>query len=65
VGRARTRDVDRAAGVVLVEREHVDGVTKPYGKTAASRGRVPPTAKALEALDGLTTRLDTPAPVSG
>jgi integrase len=53
------RDVDRVACVVLVEREHVEGETKPYGKTAASRTRVPLTAKALEALDSLPTRLDT------
>lgn len=52
------RDVDRAAGVVLVEREHVDGETKPYGKTAASRRRVPLTATAIAALDELPTRLD-------
>jgi integrase len=53
------RDVDRTAGVVLVEREHVEGVTKPYGKTTAPRRRVPLTLRALEALDELPTRLDT------
>lgn len=53
------RDIDRTAGVVLVEREHVEGVTKPYSKTAASRRRVPLTLRALEALDALPTRLDT------
>jgi integrase len=53
------RDVERTAGVVLVEREHVEGVTKPYGKTTASRRRVPLTLRALEALDELPTRLDT------
>ncbi len=53
------RDIDRTAGVVLVEREHVEGVTKPYGKTAASRRRVPLTLRALEALDEIPTRLDT------
>ena len=53
------RDIGRTAGVVLVEREHVEGVTKPYGKTTASRRRVPLTLKALEALDELPTRLDT------
>jgi integrase len=53
------RDVDRDAGVVLVEREHVAGVTKPYGKTAASRRRVPLTSRAIAALDELPTRLDT------
>ena len=52
------RDVDRAAGVVLVEREHVEGVTKPYGKTAASRRRVPLTSAAVAVLDEIPTRLD-------
>ena len=53
------RDVDRTAGAVLVEREHVEGVTRPYGKTTASRRRVPVTARALEAIEALPTRLDT------
>lgn len=52
------RDVDHSAGVALVEREHVDGQTKPYGKTAASRRRVPLTAAAIAALDAVPTRLD-------
>lgn len=54
------RDVDRAAGVVHIEREHVDGETKPYGKTAASRRRVPLSARAVAAIDNLPPRLDTP-----
>lgn len=45
------RDIDRPAGVVLVEREYVDGKTKPYGKTAASRRRVPLTSAAIAALE--------------
>ena len=53
------RDVDRNAKVLYVEREHVNGETKPYGKTAASRRRVPLTQKALDALDALPPRLDT------
>ena len=53
------RDVDRVASVVLVEREYVDGQTKPYGKTAASRRRVPLTPEALGAIDELPSRLDT------
>jgi len=52
------RDVDRASRVVLVEREHVEGETKPYGKTTASRRRVPLTSRALAVLDELPTRLD-------
>jgi len=54
------RDVDRAARVLYVEREHVAGETKPYGKTAASRRRVPLTARALEAIESLPPRLDSP-----
>ena len=45
------RDIDRDAGVVLVERTCAYGVTKSYGKTARSRRRVPLTTRALEALD--------------
>ena len=54
------RDVDRAGRVLYVEREHVEGVTKPYGKTAASRRRVPLTARAVEALEELPPRIDSP-----
>jgi integrase len=52
------RDLDRAGRVLYVEREHVEGETKPYGKTAASRRRVPLTARALEAVEALPPRLD-------
>lgn len=52
------RDVDRAGRVLYVEREHVGGETKPYGKTAASRRRVPLTTTALAALESLPPRLD-------
>jgi len=52
------RDVDRKAGVVLVERTCAYGVTKAYGKTTRSRRRVPLTARALEALDSTPRRLD-------
>jgi integrase len=31
------RDVDRTTRRAYIEREHVEGVTKPYGKTKASR----------------------------
>lgn len=54
------RDVDRVGRRVYVEREHVEGVTKPYGKTAASRRSVPLTQRALDALEALPPRLDTP-----
>ena len=52
------RDVDRRAGVVLVERTCAYGVTKSYGKTARSRRRVPLSSRALEALDAIPRRLD-------
>jgi integrase len=52
------RDVDRKAGVVLVERSCAYGVIKSYGKTTRSRRRVPLTARALAALDSMPRRLD-------
>jgi integrase len=54
------RDVDRAGRVLYIEREHVAGETKPYGKTAASSRRVPLTVRALDAIDALPPRLDSP-----
>lgn len=52
------RDVDRKAGVVLVERSCAYGVMKSYGKTARSRRRVPLSDRALDALDQTPRRLD-------
>ncbi|HET7760526.1 MAG TPA: hypothetical protein VFK62_11430, partial [Gaiellaceae bacterium] len=54
------RDVDRAGRGVTVQRRYADGVLTPYPKTARSRRRVPLTARALHALDGVPPRLDTP-----
>lgn len=54
------RDIDRTGRVLYVEREHVGGVTKPYGKTAASRRRVPLTTRAIDALEELPPRIDSP-----
>lgn len=54
-------DVDRRAGVLLVQRSYtVDGGLKPYGKTSRSRRAVPLTDRALAALDELPTQLRTP-----
>jgi integrase len=53
------RDVDKAGRVLYVEREHVEGETKAYLKTTASRRSVPLTARALEAIEALPPRLDT------
>jgi integrase len=52
------RDIDRTAGVVLVERTCAYGVTKSYGKTARSRRRVPLSTRALDALEVTPRRLD-------
>jgi integrase len=54
------RDVDRAGRGVTVQRRYADGVLTPYPKTARSRRRVPLTVRALDALDGIPPRLDTP-----
>jgi integrase len=63
------RDVDRAAPAVTVQRRIADGRLTPYPKTERSRRRVPLTARAFEAIEGLPPRLDTallfPAPKGG
>lgn len=63
------RDVDRGAGVVVVERSHAKGRLHAYGKTARSRRRVPLSTAAAAALDGVPRRLDSPlvfaAPAGG
>jgi integrase len=54
------RDLDRTGArvAVLVQRRFADGVLTPYPKT--ERRRVPLSARALDALDALPPRLDTP-----
>src|SRR5205814_2335408 len=54
------RDVDRAGRAVVVQRRYADGMLTPYPKTHLSRRRVPLTGRALDALDGLPARIDTP-----
>jgi integrase len=54
------RDVDRNGAAVTVQRRYSDGILTPYPKTERSRRRVPLTARALDALDALPPRLDTP-----
>lgn len=54
------RDVDRAGGVVLVQRTITRGRLKDYGKTDRSRRRVPLSSRALEALEELPPRLGSP-----
>jgi len=52
------RDVDLSERIVYVRREHVDGETKPYGKTSRSLRAVPLPARAAEALAGHPVRID-------
>jgi integrase len=54
------RDVDRRAGVLNVRRTVSSGEVVEIGKTAHSQRQVPLSARALDALDALSTRLDTP-----
>jgi integrase len=54
------RDVDRHGPAVKVERRYSDGVLTAYPKTERSRRRVPLSARAMTALDGLPPRLETP-----
>lgn len=54
------RDVDRHAKLVRVERTVIEGRVKSYGKTARARRAVPLSDRALQALEGLPPRLDTP-----
>ena len=54
------RDVDRQGRAVTVQRSYADGTFTPYPKTERSRRRVPLTGRALDALDRLPPRVDTP-----
>jgi integrase len=53
-------DVDRRAGVLNVRRTVSSGEIVELGKTARSRRQVPLSPRALDALDALPARLDTP-----
>ena len=53
-------DIDRQAGVVSVRRFLSDGQVVDVGKTDGSVREVPLSPRALDALDGLPARLDTP-----
>lgn len=53
------KDIRKDEGVVLVERSYAYGRLNAYGKTAASRRRVPLSSRALEALEAQPRRLDT------
>jgi integrase len=54
------RDIDRHAGVLSVRRTISSGEIVELGKTTRSRRQVPLSPRALEALDQLPPRLDTP-----
>jgi integrase len=55
------RDVDRRAGVLLVQRAYAVGAgLKAYGKTSRSLRAVPLTDRALDALERLPVSLSTP-----
>jgi integrase len=54
------RDVDRRARVLNIARTVSGGEIVELGKTARSRRQVPLSRRALEALDGVPPRLDTP-----
>jgi integrase len=54
------RDVDQAGGVLTVARTVSSGEVVDLGKTTRSRRQVPLSRRALDALDALPPRLDTP-----
>jgi integrase len=54
------RDIDKQARSVAVQRRVADGIVTPYPKTVRSRRSVPLTQRALDALDRLPARVDTP-----
>ena len=54
------RDVDRQAGILTVRRTVSSGEVVELGKTTRSRRQVPLSPRALDALDALPARLDTP-----
>jgi integrase len=54
------RDVDRQARILNVRRTVSSGEIMELGKTQRSRRQVPLSSRALDALDGLPPRLDTP-----
>jgi integrase len=54
------RDVDGRAAIVSVRRTVSEGEVVELGKTSKSRRQVPLSRRALEALDRLPPRIDTP-----
>jgi integrase len=56
----KRRDVDRSAGLLNVLRTVSSGEVVELGKTMRSRRQVPLTPRALDAIDALPPRLDSP-----
>jgi integrase len=54
------KDLDRDGRAVTVQRRYSKGIITPYPKTVRSRRRVPLTQRALDAIEALPPRLDTP-----
>ena len=54
------RDIDRTAGVLSVRRTISSGEVVELAKTGRSRRQVPLSSRALDALDEIPPRLDTP-----
>jgi integrase len=54
------KDIDRTAGVVVVERVYTQGVLKQCAKTSRQRRRVPVRTCVLEALDAQPVYVDSP-----
>jgi integrase len=55
------RDLDRTGTpALMVQRRYADGRLTPFPKTERSRRRVPLTKRALDALEALPPRIDTP-----
>ncbi len=54
------RDLDRAGAAVTVQRRFADGLLTPYPKTKRSRRRVPLSRRAVDALEALPARIDSP-----
>jgi integrase len=54
------RDIDRRTGILTVRRTISDGKTVDLGKTERSLRQVPLSHRALDALDSIPPRLDTP-----
>jgi integrase len=60
MGRFERRDIDKRARILTIRRTMSGAEIVEMGKTERSRRQVPLTHRALEALDAIPPRLDTP-----